>query len=120
MGIISSICEKYYKNNKIINVNKTNDLEKNEYYKEYITEAENLICQFINISQNNKLNKIDKYNKLNNIYYKYDMIICRINTEYNKDSYKMNVELLKDHSSLLEYLYKLKSEHMDNDIINLL
>ena len=96
-------------------------------YKEYIIEAENLIWQFTSISQNNNLNylnnlnkleKYKKYTKLNNIYYEYDMLICKINTEYNKDSDKMNVELLKDHNILLEYLYKLKAEHMDDDIIN--
>jgi len=106
-----------YKNNDC-KIKSFNKFDKNEYYQEYINQAENLINIFNNTHLNLSLDKIEKYNKLNNIYYRYDMLICKLNTEFNRDSDKMKVELLNNHTHVLEYLYKLRTDKMDDIIIN--
>jgi hypothetical protein len=110
MGIILSLCNKKYTNKEYYNINDD----------EYVQNAEKLILKFIKIQNNDKLSTSIKNNQLYDIYYEYDMLICKLNTDYNKNIINMELGLLSNKRKIIEHISELKIKYLSDKLMQTL
>lgn len=81
-----------------------------------VIKAEKIIKKIIQLNNDTNIDKSTKTNIINNLAYEYDMIVVKLNTEYNVQQNKIDVNL-ENHMKIIRHLLNLKISHINPIII---
>lgn len=83
------------------------------YNDENIINAEHIIKKMIELNNDKNINKLIKNKRLNELAYDVDIIVCKLNTEYNKNGKKMTIKLLNNHNKIISHINNLKIKYIN-------
>ena len=97
--------------------------DKNYKYEQFdifdnnnVIKAESIIKKIIQLNNDTNIDKFTKTNIINNLVYEYDMIVVKLNTEYNINQNKTDINL-ENHMKIIRHLLNLKISHINPIII---
>lgn len=100
--------------------NKNNDIPTNLYDNIEVKNAEFIIKKIIETNIDENINNITKKSLIIDLLYNYDMILCKLNTQYNKNEIKQKDNLIRNHLKIIEHLLNLKYKYVNPIVINII